>query len=193
MKNPDIKKEFFPFDYSDLTALEERLARRASEGWMLTSMRGRLTYCACEPCSVRFNADILPMADKNTNIINKESQKYIDFCEEAGWHFICNLGVVYVFCTQDPTLPDINTDSAEKLALISKTCRRNVGLLWLAAGALLLNCGMLVFNMLSLENDGTPFIRALTCLIVICSAIVLLTAIYKTICYVNGKRTQTWQ
>ena len=189
MKDSNIKKEFFPFDYTDLTALEERLTERAAQGWMLVSMRGRLTYERCAPCSMRFNADILPMADKNTNIINEESRAYIDFCEDTGWHFISNLGVVYVFCTDDPSLPDINTDSEEKVALISKSCRRNVGLLWFITAALLLNCGVLAFEMLIPTNRGIVFVAAMAGIVIICSVIVLITAILKTIGYVKWKKS----
>lgn len=181
MSDPNIKKEFFPFDYTDLTALEEMLARRASEGWMITSLRGMLTYERRTPRQMRFNADILPMADKNTNIINEESRKYIDFCEDTGWHFIGNRGVVYVFCTEDPSLPDVTTDDEEKVRLIKKTCKRNNGLVWFSAVTLLLNLGMLLFDILSLSGKSNAPKCILACLACVCFGVVLIMAILKTV------------
>lgn len=188
MKNPDIKKEFFPYDHTDLAALEQRLSKRASEGWMITSLRGMLTYTRCAPQKLRFNADILPMADKNTNIINEESRAYINFCEEAGWHFVSNVGIVYVFCTEDASLPDINTDAKEKVKLISKSCRWNITWMWITTGIMLLNLGLQATRMFFPQDKASISIGVLTGLGCFCLSAVLIAAIIKTVSYKKWKK-----
>ncbi|MBR0136442.1 MAG: DUF2812 domain-containing protein [Clostridia bacterium] len=128
-KDKGIKKEFLPFYSSDTDAVAERFEQRAAEGWMLKSLGLFAEYALCEPKKLRFNAVLCPVKGSNSASIPLGGSEYITLCEEAGWSFVCHRQEVYVFCTEDDSAPDIETDIAQRMESVKAANKR----LWLGS------------------------------------------------------------
>ena len=120
----DTKKEFLPFDYTDLDAVARHFEEKAEEGWMLKIFDNTVVYERCEPKELRFNVALCPIKGSENTNISKESQGFIDFCEETGWDFVDHRGGAYAFCTDDKSLPDIVTDERERIEAVRKAGSR---------------------------------------------------------------------
>lgn len=119
-KNRQIRKFFWAEPY-DAKAIEEFLEKKAMEGLMLVKFRGRFYYFEkCEPKKVRFQIDYFDKAMIFDTNPEKETRKYIDFCEECGWAYLGGVGKMHIFYTEDNSIPPIQTDSREQFYNIIK-------------------------------------------------------------------------
>ena len=119
-----VCRQYYMYEYTDLTAVEEHCEDMALKGWKLTSIRNSLEFEACDPCALRYSVEVLPEAGKSGNEINESCRAYIDLCAEAGWTFVSNHGDIYVFVTSDPDIPPVVTDTHEKVEAIRRSKHR---------------------------------------------------------------------
>lgn len=127
MKKADHKKTlttYLSYELTDLSALEEYFTEMAAKGWRLTSLESGQTFEACEPCTLRYSVQLLPTAESSDISINEKSRGYVDLCTDAGWKLVCFEGKLFVFVTDDPDVPDIVTDSQEKIDAVRKEVKR---------------------------------------------------------------------
>lgn len=118
-----MKKRFY-FDYTDLDAVRVFLEQKSREGWMVRSITGcRFEFTACEPRTRRINVEILPTADRSDCAPDGRTLEYLELCREAGWQDVAHAGPLYVFATEDPTIPDVVTDPAERIAAVKKSVK----------------------------------------------------------------------
>lgn len=128
MKNKDVKRVLFNFMPYECTALEEFLEEEASKGWLLTSIRGNVfKFKRIEPKNLKFTVDIFGDLTLFDDENNEVLLSYRDYCEEAGWKYVCSKGKIQIFYTEDnlESIP-IHTDEKEKFKQIIKASMWNV-------------------------------------------------------------------
>ena len=183
----DTKKEFLPFDYTDLDAVARHFEEKAKEGWMLKSFDNTVVYERCEPKELRFNVSLCPIKGSEDTNISKESQGFIDFCEETGWRFIDHRGGAYAFCTEDENLPDILTDERERVEAVRKAGSRRTFISFIFGGVAL---SQLLIRLISAMTETDTRLRNMQIAIAIFfgAAVLLLAAGI----YISIKRTGKW-
>lgn len=88
MVNKEVKREIFIFKPYECGAIEEYLQKKASEGWVLTSLKGVIfKFKRIKPKKIIFAVKIA----RFSNITSK------DCYEEAGWSHICSNGEIQIY------------------------------------------------------------------------------------------------
>ncbi|SHK24813.1 Protein of unknown function [Clostridium cavendishii DSM 21758] len=111
---------FLPYQ---CTALEEYLEGMASKGWLLKSIKNNYyIFKKCEPKKLKYSIDFfdkLSIFDKKNSRVALE---YREYCEVAGWRYVCESGKLQVFCSDKNKEPiAIQTDETEKFKVVRKT------------------------------------------------------------------------
>ncbi|MCM1365595.1 MAG: DUF2812 domain-containing protein [Faecalibacterium sp.] len=114
------------FTYRDLTAIEEFLEKKQSEGWLLVKYdKKKMKFKKCEPSHSRYCCEAYKAPNRP-----KYDEEYITFCEDAGWEFIASdWNGIYIFRTDDETLPRVMTDDKMKLSIMAKSFMREESVL----------------------------------------------------------------
>lgn len=122
MRNKNTKTTYFMYSPYECSAVEEYLEIMAEKGWLLQSIRGAfLKFKRIEPRKMKFSVDILD----NISIFDvndtDEALNYREYCEVAGWIYVCQTGKIQVFYAEDysKTIP-IHTDEREKFKSVFK-------------------------------------------------------------------------
>ena len=128
MKNKNKKRVLFNFMPYECAAVEEFLEEEASKGWLLTSISGNIfKFEKIKARKLKFTVDILGDVTFFHAEDNEEALRYRDYCEEAGWKFVCSKGKIQIFYTEDNLeLIPIHTDEKEKFKQIIKASMWNV-------------------------------------------------------------------
>lgn len=110
---------FKPYEFR---AIEEYLDKEALRGWKLEKIKGEFfKFKKIEPKSFKYTVDVLDeiafIDGKNT----EKSMEYREFCNMAGWEFICEKNKFQIYCSEYLTenIP-IHTDEAERFEIVKK-------------------------------------------------------------------------
>lgn len=107
-----LYKEFFWGSQYDIGALEEHFEKMAERGLVLAAVKGAVySYERRKPVRLRFQVDCFDGGSSFDTKAEKGTLEYIDYCEQAGWHYICTEGRLQFFCTEDTEAVPIQTDS----------------------------------------------------------------------------------
>ncbi|MCR4640542.1 MAG: DUF2812 domain-containing protein [Lachnospiraceae bacterium] len=120
-----MKKTSHAIAYDNLGATKAYLESMAKEGWMLEKISGNTQFIfrECEPADVRFAVEIFVDGSMFDTYTIDSNLEFIEYCKKAGWDFICSSGKIDIFCTEDPDVPEIESDERMKLQTIKKACR----------------------------------------------------------------------
>lgn len=148
MEKREFQIRFFQCQIYELGSFKEYLEKKAAQGWMLEKREGMLCYFRKdEPKEVRFAVEAFEKAPDYTIGYIDSNKEYIDFCEAAGWKFVCATGKVQIFYTEDKSVVPIETDAKMKLKSIhNRICSEN---LW--GWIIMFFAGIGIFN-LNLNN-----------------------------------------
>lgn len=92
--------------------------------------------------------------------------EYIDYCQEAGWYFVCNKEKIHIFVTADQNAIPIETDENLKYQAIKKGTLKQYALQWFVLPLILLfNSGIQYFHNYELFIASTLSILTLVILI----------------------------
>ncbi|MCM1308697.1 MAG: DUF2812 domain-containing protein [Butyrivibrio sp.] len=130
-KKNKLYREWFYGSQYDVEAMREHFEQMAAKGLMLKEIRG-MTHCyeRCEPKKLRFCVDCFDKATAFDSKAEPETLEYIEYCEKAGWHYVCTNGRLQYFCSEDTEAVPIQTDSgAEFKSLVRNTLRTNA-IMW---------------------------------------------------------------
>lgn len=121
-KDNDHMKVSRAVAYDNLEAVEKYLEEMAGKGWMLKNVTGatQFNFEKCEPKKLRFAVEIFSEGSIYDTYTIESNQEYIEYCQKAGWNFICSSGKLDYFYTEDDNAPEIETDPAMKLKAIEK-------------------------------------------------------------------------
>jgi hypothetical protein len=134
-------KKFFLFQYTECDALEEYLEEMALKGWILSNVSKSLCYFTfqkAEPQKLIYSVQVFDKASIFDTQLTRESMEYIDYCQEAGWQFICNKDKIHIFVTADENAVPIETDEALKYQTIKKSMLKQNVFNWFVLPPLLI-------------------------------------------------------
>lgn len=126
-KKRKLYKEWFWGSQYDSEAMCRHFEQMAEKGLMFKSVKG-LTYCYewCEPKKVRFCVDCFDKATSFDTNAEPETLEYIEYCEKAGWHYVCTNGRLQYFYTDDSSAVPIRTDSSASFkSVVRNTLKAN--------------------------------------------------------------------
>ncbi|MBO4847834.1 MAG: DUF2812 domain-containing protein [Clostridia bacterium] len=142
-----------------MAALNKHFEEKAASGLILRSF-GPTAVCRyeeCEPAKLRYNAVICPVSKSASPSISEEARGFIEFCEESGWNFVDHRNEVYVFCTEDASVPDIETDSRELIASVDRAASRSRFISLVLIGMSFANLCTSVLRFFGESPDLRPF------------------------------------
>ncbi len=125
-------RKYMVFRYTDLKAICEYLEEMSEKGWELVSLtKIMVEFKKIEPHRVRYSVELIDTASSYNDEISDETKEYIDMCEQAGWEFVCNRRKMFIFRTEDESIPDIVSDSYEKLQSIKNAIVKSFFAIWI--------------------------------------------------------------
>ena len=147
--NKDILIKYRAIAYDNMEDAREYLEQMAEEGWMLEKISGyyKFIFRRCEPKKLRFAVELFVGGNPFDTYVTQSNEEYIEYCEKAGWHFICTTGGMDVFYTEDEDVPPIESDPVLKLETIKKkdrTRRVYVPCMFLIMGGCYLGTGLTI-------------------------------------------------
>lgn len=126
MKNQDTLKIRHAIYYDNLETEKKYLEEMAQKGWMIKELNGiQHVFEKTAPVKLTFAVELFSEGSVYDTHPAGNGAEYIDFCEKAGWHFICSNGKIHLFYSEKEELPPIETDQEMKLKTIRKTMRFN--------------------------------------------------------------------
>lgn len=119
----DTKITFFNYFPYDCAAVEEYLERMAAKGWLLQSInRNFFKFKGIEPKKIKYTVDTLSKVSVFDVKDSDVAVEYREYCERAGWNYVCENGKTEVFCTEDDKkVRPIHTDAGEKFKEVFKS------------------------------------------------------------------------
>ncbi len=124
----DKKKVYFDYEAYECSALEEYFEAMAETGWLIKSInRPFLSFEKIEPKKLKFSVDILNKISKYDPDDSYDALDYREYCEVAGWKYVCQDNKIQVFYTEDyNSTIDIHTDENEKFKSVIKASLGNM-------------------------------------------------------------------
>ena len=117
-------KKFHSVYFDNLGRTKEYLEKMASNGWMLVDYTGyRMKFEECTPCKLNFAVEVFDKASMYSTFCNENNLEYIEYCEKAGWKYICTMGNLQFFYSEDLNLTPIETDDELKLKCLWKAMK----------------------------------------------------------------------
>ncbi len=184
----NIKREIVSFSFYDHAGMESHLEEMAAKGWLLKEITGLFwVYRRIEPEKKHFAITYFPKASVYDPEPLEGQLEYQEYCEKNSWHFICNEGVIQVFCSEEENPVPMETDPAVEVDVIHKAAVRRLlpGYLVLTAIALL----QLFSHLSSLFDDPIDVLSDSLMLSGFCNiALMLLACMAETACYFHWHR-----
>lgn len=119
--NKDRKIVYHMIPAYELAVHEEYFQEMARKGWMFDGfVNQRFSFHRIEPKELYFYVDIFDKASVFDTRAEEETLDYIEFCENAGWNYICTNGKYQVFYTEKEKSIPIQTDQKQRFSLIMK-------------------------------------------------------------------------
>ncbi|ERK28888.1 DUF2812 domain-containing protein [Clostridium intestinale] len=122
------KTVVFLYEPYECSALEEYFEVMAESGWLIKSInRPFLKFEKIEPKKLKFSVDILNKISSYDPDDSEDALDYREYCEAAGWKYVCQDKKIQVFYTEDyNSTIDIQTDEGEKFKSVVKASLGNV-------------------------------------------------------------------
>ncbi|WP_286910974.1 DUF2812 domain-containing protein [Clostridium sp. UBA1652] len=122
------KTVVFLYEAYECSALEEYFEAMAESGWLIKSIsRPFLKFEKIEPRKLKFSVDILNKISSYDPDDSDDALDYREYCEAAGWKYVCQDKKIQVFYTEDyNSTIDIQTDEGEKFKSVVKASMGNV-------------------------------------------------------------------
>ena len=130
MKNPNELKRFLFFQINECEAFKEYLEEMALKGWKLKCFKTYFCFEKIEPQKLYYAVEIFSKASTFDTVPTASTNEYIDYCREAGWDFICNVGQINIFVSDTKNAIPIETDEALKLKTITKGILKQHASFW---------------------------------------------------------------
>jgi heme/copper-type cytochrome/quinol oxidase subunit 2 len=124
----DKKTVYFLYEAYECSALEEYFESMAESGWLIKSIsRPFLKFEKIEPKKLKFSVDILNKISAYDPEDSEDALDYREYCEAAGWKYVCQDKKIQVFYTEDyNSTIDIQTDEGEKFKSLVKASLGNM-------------------------------------------------------------------
>ncbi|ADL53492.1 DUF2812 domain-containing protein [Clostridium cellulovorans] len=128
MISKNKKRTYFYYMPYECNAVEEYLESMAEKGWLLESTKGALfKFKRIEPQKLKFSVDIFNKVSVFDHKDTDVALEYREYCEAAGWKYICQSNKVQFFYTEEEKeVVSIHTDEKEKYKLLFKCSLPNV-------------------------------------------------------------------
>ncbi|MEK6265354.1 MAG: DUF2812 domain-containing protein [Clostridium sp.] len=125
----NTKRTFFTFLPYECAAVEEYLELMAEKGWLLQSVKGNFyKFKKTELKNIKYSVDVLQKISMFDHKDSAEAVEYREYCKAAGWNYVCQLGKIQIFYTQDDKKTiSIHTDAEEKFKSVFKASLYNMG------------------------------------------------------------------
>lgn len=118
-KDSSIVKKIHPILRYETEAVAEYLERMAAKGLFIKSIdRYIYTFEKTEPRMVKFYVDAFDKASWFDTRAEEETLDYKEYCERAGWNYVCTDGKFQVFYTENMEAVPIETDLNKRLKII---------------------------------------------------------------------------
>lgn len=129
MLNKDTKTTLFMYSHYECSALEEYLEKMAEKGWLLQSIKGIFfNFKKTEIKKIKYSADALHRVSVFDHKDSDLALEYREYCEAAGWTYICEDVKTQIFYTQgEKEAISIHTDEEEKFKVVFKSSITTVG------------------------------------------------------------------
>jgi hypothetical protein len=132
MKSPRELKKFIFYQVNECEALKEYLEEMALKGWRLKYYRTFFCFEEIEPQELRYSVEVFSKASEFDTVPTDSANEYIEYCQRAGWDFICTAGQVNIFVANIPNPVPIETDEDMKLKTIIKGILKQRVFSWIA-------------------------------------------------------------
>lgn len=110
--------KFMPYEYR---ALEKYLENMALKGWILNGMFGYfLRFVKEKPQKLKYTVDVVNNISIYAGNDSNASMEYREYCEAAGWKFVCERDKILIFSKNEEIDLPIQTDEREKFKSIFK-------------------------------------------------------------------------
>lgn len=128
-----IKRTFFVFSPYECAAVEEYLELMSQKGWLLLSIKGNFfKFKKIKPKNIKYSVDVLHKASIFDHKDSDVALEYREYCKAAGWNYVCQIGKIQIFYTQDYNKAiSIHTDEEEKFKSVFKASLCNMGIQFL--------------------------------------------------------------
>ncbi|HCX64681.1 MAG TPA: hypothetical protein DHN33_05675 [Eubacteriaceae bacterium] len=136
MAEKNYLRKLFVFQSYECAAVEEFLAKMASEGWMLDSIKGSafapyvFVFHKEQPQKISFSVDYFQWGSIYDEKPYIPTQEYIAYCEKEGWHYVCTKGKMQIFYTERANPASIQTDESIKFRAINNVFFRQNIYVW---------------------------------------------------------------
>lgn len=108
------------FSYRECGAMERYLEEMGERGWHLKALGGGMLFEVGEPEKMRYSVNVFLKGSTYDTKPETDTKEFVEYCEAAGWEFVCNFGKTCVFRTTDQETVAIETDEENRFRWISK-------------------------------------------------------------------------
>lgn len=125
----DKRRELMDYAMYDYTGIQQRLTRRAAEGWRLEKVNtglGIWTYRRAEPAKVRYEVTYAPSGSEFNPRPTDDEEALTDLCAQAGWYKVASLAQMHIYCNEDPDAVPLETDDSTRLSTIHAAMKKNL-------------------------------------------------------------------
>lgn len=172
-RNQEAKRRCFllPCPSYDVAGMEEWLAGKAREGWLLEKdgvFAGTASFVRSEPCEARYRLEAVQKeASLWADNGGEPDPEAVELGERFAWEYVAKRGNFYICRTLDPHARELNTDPAVQALAVSTVQKRQISgvftacfWLFVYAAALIRRGGVL----LMMVETGTVYFVATTAL-----------------------------
>lgn len=126
MKDKNTKTMVKAVFADNLSTVKRFLEEEARNGWILKDVYGsKFTFTRCDPMDVVFAVEIFDKASEFDTFVNDQNLEYIDYCEAAGWTYVCSMGYVQYFYSKNKDITPIETNPKMRFKAICKATASN--------------------------------------------------------------------
>ena len=183
MKNSNELRKFVLFQLNECDAIKEYLEEMALKGWALKYFRTFFCFEKIEPQKLIYSVEVFSKASVFDTIPAKSTSEFIDYCKEAGWSFICNIGQINIFVTTSNNAVPIETDENLKFKTIKKGILKQNAITWF--GLFPISVFNTIVGFLDFESLITSYIRLITVLFYIIFFVIVIIQITGFIVWSN--------
>lgn len=126
----DSRRVYMHFDPWECDSIAEFLESMALEGWRFRANTGAFfKFERMEPKRIRYAVEPFAKASVYDVVPDpKAGVDFVDYCEAAGWKFICMTSLNYIFETENEDAVPVNTDNKLKFDEINKVVKKTYSL-----------------------------------------------------------------
>lgn len=131
----ETKYRLETYSFYDYAGIAARLEEQAQKGWMLQGTHfGLWKYKRIQPENMRFAVCSYPAYSTFEPEHSSRQERFLDFCEYAGWKFVCDMGQMQIFYDQTEAPVPLDTEPELELGRIRELAVRKylpLYLLWI--------------------------------------------------------------